>query len=269
MLKKYAAAVLLAAFALQGAFAGEISIAVLDFACIDIQGQKFYEFKDKKLQQGKQDSLSPEDRQLIDDRMLGMVKMLDAQENSDTRRHERLENDKINERDRKRRDELADKIMKSPQRTLVIGAEYMCAALGKYPQFKVLDSDAQIRALKAIRAGRPSNDSDIGDFGKFSGAQYLLYGIVADFQTRNTEFSGYGVKTKNTIYTLDVLIRVVNVKSGKTVFSRVFSGSDREMTTEELKVVDSARYERLLKRAVSEAAEELNREFPAQGKEAK
>ena len=103
---------LAALLAAAGVQAADIRVAVFDFTTIDIQGQKFYEFRDRGPDEKNHDSLSDADRAVIDDRMLGMVKMIDADLAAYKIVHDINRNDQENDRDRARRDELADRILR-------------------------------------------------------------------------------------------------------------------------------------------------------------
>ena len=56
--------------------------------------------------------------------------------------------------------------------------------------------------------------------GKLSGIDYLLTGEVIDFGRESKTFSGYGVRTVTDTYRLDAAVRVIDVQTGRVVFSR-------------------------------------------------
>lgn len=254
---------LAALLAAAGVQAADIRVAVFDFTTIDIQGQKFYEFRDRGLDEKKPDSLSDADRAVIDDRMLGMVKMIDADVAAYKIVHDINRNDQENDRDRARRDELADRILRTQQRSVVIGAEYMIAALNQSPVLKVIDRGSLDRGLRAIETGRPGVEWEkaVSEFGRVSGATHILYGTVADFQTRSNRFSGYGVLTEQVVYSLDLVVKLVDTSNGEVIFSGVFTGRDRDLKTQFAQRIDSGRFERMMKSAVSQAAEAINQQL--------
>jgi len=56
--------------------------------------------------------------------------------------------------------------------------------------------------------------------GKVAGVHYILTGQIIDYGRETRNFSGYGVNTRTTFYRLKAGIKVVDVKTGKVLFSR-------------------------------------------------
>ena len=154
----------------------------------------------------------------------------------------------------------------SEQRPIVIGAEYMTAYLGEYPDvFTPVNRQRVELALKEMDFGRAPTPKDaeerIREFQSGSGAAYVLSGTVADLKTEQKKFSGYGVKTERIIYYLDVLIKVVDLKTNQIVFSGLFTGTDSQMKTKYAETVNHAIFQDLMKDALKQAAEKMNRYF--------
>ncbi|MDD3886040.1 MAG: PEGA domain-containing protein [Victivallaceae bacterium] len=236
-------------------------IAISDFTTIDIQGQKFYRFTDRTDHQSPQDSLSEADRQTIDDRMLGLVKMIDATSEADRRRHDQARLDLENERNLARQTELADRILKSGERSVVIGAQYLAAALGKYNSVEVVDQSEIDRAFAQMAKLQAGQKLETEDFGKATGATHLLYGTVADLRTAEKRFTGYGVKTSNVVFSLDVIFKLVELSSQKVIWSQVCTGVDTVLNTENLETIDSDRFKVLLNDASVQAAAAIDKLF--------
>lgn len=131
-----------------------MKIAVFDFSTIDTVGQKFYRYTENRMPAMVYNQLTPADYGTIDDRMLGWVRGLEVQATLQERREDRDRQSHLNDRELARRDELAAKILNSPQRSTVIGSEYMIAALGDYPEaFSPVDRRALDDSLLAIELG--------------------------------------------------------------------------------------------------------------------
>ncbi len=237
-------------------------IAVLDFTCIDIQGQKFYQFQPAPPAAQPEESLNAADRFSISRRMQGWVKMLDAQTAKWLNQHETLRSEAENDRAALRRKMLGDKILNSPRRNIVIGAEYLIADLGRYPETMVPVNRANIdRALAEIDFGMEmtSDLKTLSEFNRVSGADYLLYVTVADFQTRERKFKGFGIETNSREYVLDMVYKLVDLHNGDVVASGVVSSIKKELKTPYLEEINSDYFKDLMKNGSAKIAEELNR----------
>ena len=98
-------------------------------------------------------------------------------------------------------------------------------------------------------------------FGKLTGATHALYGVVSDFQVEETAFKGYGIETKNKIYTLDVIVKVVELGTNRVVFSGLFTGKIKRLDHGATTRRDTGLYEKLMKDAVGQAAAAMNERF--------
>ena len=114
----------------------KIKVAVFDFSTIDTVGQKFYRYTEEKIPPMTYNQLNASDYGTIDDRMLGLVRLFENRATLLERQEERDRMNRINDRTLAMRDALAEKILNSPQRTTVIGAEYMLVALGEIAVFQ-------------------------------------------------------------------------------------------------------------------------------------
>jgi len=55
--------------------------------------------------------------------------------------------------------------------------------------------------------------------GKVAGVHYILTGQIIDYGHESKTFSGYGVTTRSTVWSLKAAIRVIDVQTGKVLFS--------------------------------------------------
>ncbi|MCQ2379360.1 MAG: hypothetical protein MJ025_00325 [Victivallaceae bacterium] len=243
-------------------------VAVFPFSCIDIQGLNLSRFTDRiEPNRRSQETLAEteRDRMTIDEKMLGTVRSIDVRDEADYRRNLRTRLNRENDRNLARQLEIYDKIVQSSSRTMVIGAEYMEAELGRYDTVEVVDSSSVRKAFSEMRNIQAGGRVQWSDFNAV-GATHILYGIVADMRTESKQFSGYGATTITNIYSLDVLFKLVNIRTGQVDFSGVYTGHDRVFQTEYLSQMDSDRFGKLMKDAVAQAAAAIDSKFEKEKK---
>ncbi len=56
--------------------------------------------------------------------------------------------------------------------------------------------------------------------GKLAGIHYILTGSIIDYGREVRDFTGFGVQTRTTFYRLKAGIKIIDVKTGKVLFSR-------------------------------------------------
>lgn len=240
-------------------------IAVFSFTTIDIQGQHLRDFTDRTVPVTPQNSLNEAELGAIDEVMLGYIKQIDAEEERTRRAHDRKRLDDENDRNLARQYELADKLLKTPERAVVIGANYMEAALGKYDSVIPVDRGEIYQAFRDMAARQAGGTPrTLPETLQLHGATHVLYGTVADLRVSRRAFSGYGVNTEVQVYELDVLIKIADIKTNAIVFSGVFTGTDQEFKLEGLQIVDSGRFDRLMKSATEQAAQAIDKKFDPQ-----
>lgn len=61
--------------------------------------------------------------------------------------------------------------------------------------------------------------------GKLLGANYIVMGSILDVRTTTTNFSGYGVRTKNAEVKSSIRLKVVDGETGKIVYSTITKGA--------------------------------------------
>ena len=242
-------------------------IAVFKFTTIDIQGQHLRDFTDRTVPVTPQNSLSAAELGAVDEVMMGYVKLVDAEEERARRAHDRERLDAENDRNLARQQELADKLLKTHLRSVVIGAAFMEAALGNYDSVELVDNNEIYKAFRDMSARQAGEaPRSLPETLQIHGATHVLYGTVADLRVSGQTYSGYGVNTATLFYELDVMIKIVELKSNRVVFSGLFTGEDRELRLDGVQTVDSERFERLMKIAVAKAARAIDLKFDHQEK---
>lgn len=237
-----------------------LKIAVFDFSCTDLIGQKLISHRGEKVNESPQETLNDKDRRSMNSVMQGLVRIVDAIDGAIARQTNRETVVADNNRDYEAKAAVYKKVMEGQSRPVVIGAEYMSGYLGAHPDlFQSVDRKNLEDALVKVESDR-KGASDVHALRKFataSGATHLLYGTAADMKTQSKKFKGYGIETQSTEYSLDVIVKLVDLQRQKTVFSRVFTGNSKEMQTENVSTVNDATFNDLMKSALESAAETL------------
>ena len=75
--------------------------------------------------------------------------------------------------------------------------------------------------------------------GKVAGVQYVLTGKIIDYGREIRDFTGYGVSTRTVFYRLKAGIKVIDVRTGKLLFSRNEGAEESESASQGMHVVDT------------------------------
>ena len=237
----------------------KLRVCVLDFTTIDINGQiRFLSGTNQKIDVPPQCTLNDADRKSINDVMQGFVRLVDAVDNARTDEANRDAQVDDNVFRRKKALDIWNTTVQGQSRPMVIGAEYLEAYLGRHSDvFACLD-----RGLMAAAMGRLRNDPDFPTdyqlkLARASGATHLIYGTVGDLSSRENSFSGYGISTKTTNYSLDVIVKVVDLVAQQTVHANTYTGTYREQRPISGAQFDNNIFQSLMKSALEQAAEDL------------
>ena len=74
-------------------------------------------------------------------------------------------------------------------------------------------------------------DNHVAEWGRMSGAQFLLTASILNRQEDQKGFSGYGVRTSSKKLQVTVRVRVYEIQSGLIVFSKTVKGEDQGFQT--------------------------------------
>ncbi len=236
-----------------------LGVAILDFTTIDLRAkERFLDQTGKKIEIPERSTLNTADRLSINRVMQGYVRLVDTRSAAATDDANRaLE---VHDRLRAERDNRAihDTMTKGETRPVIIGADYLASYLGKHADtFRCIDPGLLSRAVEELRkeAGNPLG------FGKAlalgTGAEFLITGTVSDLRHKTVAFKGYGIETRNDDYQLDVLIKVIDLADGMTVFSKVYTGNYRQQQRPGVLVVNPDIFQNLMTGALEQAAQEL------------
>ena len=227
-------------------------VCVMDFTTIDINGQiRFIDPANNKLDVAPRCTLNDADRKSVNDVMQGFVRLVDAVENHKTKdmKNAITRNDAI---------DLWRTSVHGQARPAVIGAEYLEAYLGGHGDvFACLDRPLMAAAMQKLQSD-PDFPSDFQlKLAKASGATHLIYGTVGDISSRENSFAGYGIQTKTTNYSLDVIVKMVDLVTQQTVHSGVYTGTYREQRPISGSQFDNNIFQSLMKSALQQASEDL------------
>jgi len=234
-------------------------VCVLDFTTIDINGQiRFLSGTNKKIDVPPQCTLNAEDRKSVNDVMQGFVRLVDAVDSARTQEANRDAQVNDNDFSREKALNIWNTTVHGSARPMVIGAEYLEAYLGRHADvFACLD-----RPLMAASMGKLAQDPAFPtDFqlklARATGATHLVYGTVGDLSSRENAFTGYGISTKTTNFSLDVIVKMVDLVTQQTVYVNTYTGTYREQRPISVQQFDNNIFQSLMKNALEQAAEDL------------
>ena len=103
--------------------------------------------------------------------------------------------------------------------------------------------------------------------GKLAGVHYILTGHIIDYGRETRNFSGYGVQTRTTIYRLKAGIKVMEVKTGKLLFSKNDGAEETVSETQGLSSSDTTMDTKLAEKVSEKLIKSLleNDSFKAPG----
>jgi len=234
-------------------------VCVLDFTTIDTAGQKrFLDQRNDPIVIPPQCTLNDADRKSVNSIMQGFVRMIDAWNNSKTDDSNRNAQAADNRFNRTKALNLYNTVLNGQPRPVVIGAEYLAAYLGKRNDvFTCMDASLMGIAMNRLQSAPDFPQDFMLKLAKATGATHLIYGTVSDLRTQSKSFQGYGIKTKTTVYQLDVIIKMVDLVRQSTVYSNVYTGTCREQRPVSSTMIDHNIFQSLMKSALEQAAEEL------------
>jgi len=242
-----------------------LRVCILDFESATTLGQeRFLSGKNAAIKIPKAMTLVEADRTSVDSVMQGWVRVVDATSNLRTDDANRAAQTDDNRFDRAKALAVYQETVKGQARPIVIGADYLEGFLGKYAGTFSCVGRRTVKSAMAKIAAEPDFPQDcLSRLGKTCGITHLVTATVSDIRTKETAFSGYGLKTKTTTYQLDVILKVIDLKTQGTVFSDVFTGSYREQRPISGEQFDNNIFHSLMNGALEQAAEKLNETFGA------
>ena len=237
----------------------KLRVCVLEFTTIDVNGQiRFLSGTNKKIDVPPQCTLNDADRKSVDSVMQGFVRLVDAIDSSRTQEANRLAQIDDNIFNRAKALDIWNTTVQGGVRPVVIGAEYLESYLGQHPDvFAIRNRDLMVTAMDKLRAD-PEFPTDFQlKLARASGATHLIYGTVGDLASRENSFTGYGISTKTTNYSLDVIVKVVDLVAQQSAYAKTYTGHYREQRPISGAQFDNNIFQSLMKSALEQAAEDL------------
>lgn len=244
-----------------------IRICVIDFTSADTQGQKrFLDERSKPITIPTQSTLNDADRVSVNSVMQGYVRMIDAIDTSKTNDANRREQSIDNALSRAQKIELYNTVVKGESRPMVIGADYLTAYLGrKNDLFSCVDTSLLTSAMTQLQNEPDFPDDFMLKLAEKTGVTHLVYGTVSDIRTKTNSFKGYGIETKTTMYQLDVIVKLVDLKAQHTIYSNVYTANYKEQDTGNGGHFDNNIFQNLMTTALEMAADDLYEQCQAFG----
>ena len=241
-----------------------VKVAVLEFSTLDVKGNAFLERPDIKIDVPAMKSLNTADRLSINSVMQGFVGAIDAWDNHTTHEAEVKWTIKQRNEEWARWKTVYDRLLNGPTRPVIAGADYLGAYLGAYPEiFSCVDNTAVSAALKKLPEAPGYPTDAMRKLGEASGVDYLVYGIVTDLNSREKSFKGYGVETKTRIWSLDVIVKLVDLKAQRGVYGNVYTATATEQSPYSPDGIDGNIFQSLMRDALKKAAQDIRNQVAA------
>lgn len=223
-----------------------IKVAVMDFMTTDKIGADVLS-KMRVAESEGMKALDESDRKSINGVMQGFVKLLEASQNASEREDKWLV-----------QKELFNKVLNGAARPAVLGADYLSAYLGRHGDvFGCKDSALLKKAMLKLQSEPDFPKDFTKKLAAMTDTTHVIYCSVSDIRTRENSFKGYGIETKTTLCQLDVIVKMVDLAEGHTVFSNVYTGSYKEQRPISVEQFDNNIFQNLMTSALEQAAEEL------------
>ena len=227
-------------------------VCVMEVTTIDTQGKiRFIDPANKELDVAPRCTLNSADRTSVNDVMQGFVRLVDAIENPQTTdiKNAITRSDALN---------IWNTVVHGETRPAVIGAEYLESYLGRNGEiFACADRPLMVAAMKKLQAD-PDFPSDFQlKLARATGVTHIIYTTVGNITSRENSFSGYGIETKTMSYSLDVIVKMVDLVTQQTVHANTYTGTYREQRPISGAQFDNNIFQSLMKSALQQAADEL------------
>ena len=159
---------------------------------------------------------------------------------------------------RQKSKESLSAFIKEQKRSTVIGAEYLEAYLSKHSgDFVCLDRTQVSAQLKKFQSKQDFPADFFQKISEETGATHLIYGMVSDITTKESSFDGYGISSKITTSSLDVVIKVVDLSLQKIIHIGIYTGEYRTQAVNGQKEELSNVFQYLMKDALKKAADDI------------
>jgi hypothetical protein len=204
-------------------------------------------------------TLTDADRVSANSVMLGLVLLAEAEDTAATNSVNRLSQIQDNEFARAKAIAEYEQKIKEGVRNVVIGADLLCGELGNKPElFAFVDKDRFNKAAAAVLEKDELPENYLAELAGVTGATHAVYGTVSDLRTSVKKFTGYGITTENTLYELDLIIKVLDLNSGRIIYAKTSTGKVKVTNNDNVVCASSSdNFALALNDAVRQAGKEL------------
>lgn len=118
-------------------------------------------------------------------------------------------------------------------------AEILSTLLAQTEKFVVLEREritAVVQELGFVYSGLVDQENTAIEIGKLLGADFVALGSILDYSTDTLVYSGYGLQVKNTVYTMQVSVKLVAVNTGRIVYAEVLEDNEKVLEAGPLRI---------------------------------
>ncbi len=240
-----------------------LTVAVLDFSTTDIKGLNFLAKPDFTPMVRPQEKTAEAGSNYGSDwYMNGVIGAVNAYDNAYVREKSFDWELAQKQFDWARWQQIYEKTVNGEARPVVLAADYFGSYLGSYAgEFNCLDSQVVAAAVQKL-AQEPDFPQDFYQkLAKATGLTHLISGTVADMRIKEKSFKGYGVETSTKIYELDVIIKIIDLKTQQNCYGNVYTGVYKEQQPYSAEFVDKNIFQSTLSSALKTAAADFHKQF--------
>lgn len=140
--------------------------------------------------------------------------------------------------------------------------EILSTVLADSGRFQVLERN-KLKSIVTEQGFTPSGLVDSSTHavavGRMIGANYLITGSIIKFGVDTVNFQGYGITTTNTTARMSVVVKVLDVTTGKIVIAKTYDELEPTLSTSTFDVKKAGLDRDLLRRALTRAVGDLIR----------
>jgi len=117
--------------------------------------------------------------------------------------------------------------------------EILSALLAQTEKFAILEREritAVVQELGFVYSGLVDQENTAIEIGKLLGADIVALGSILNYSTDTLVYSGYGLQVKNTVYTMQVSIKLVAVNTGRIVYAEVLEDNEKVLEAGPLRI---------------------------------
>lgn len=127
-------------------------------------------------------------------------------------------------------------------------------------KFRVLERNKVDSLLREINFNKSEwiNPQKAVKMGKLLGAEYIATGSITELGSETKAFTGYGINTKNIIYSVSIEIKIIDTEKGEIIYGDLTSDSNMVQQSRNLTTYAGEEvYRKLLKNALAKSVNKL------------